>query len=951
MAKAKKNKVKKPVIQNSPKTAGKTAGQPRSWTVAAIRDAWIEYFTEKKHTHVPSASLVPAADPTLLFTTAGMVQFKPFFAGTEEPPYRRAATIQKCLRTTDLESVGKTERHCTFFEMLGNFSFADYFKKEAIEFAWDFSINRLLLNPEKIHVTVYQDDDEAVRIWKETADIPDNRITKLGKEHNWWGPAGNSGACGPCTELYLDRGVERCTCADKSTCAPGSECDRFMEYWNLVFNEFNQDVSGQLNPLPGKGIDTGAGLERMAALLNGLDSVYDTDEMKNIILRIEELTQEIGDKGRISYASNAPPFRVMTDHSRAATFAITDGIIPDNTGRGYVVRRILRRGLLFAKELGFNTPVLHRLVPLICDIYGKYYPEILKKKSEIEKRILREEERFLRTLETGLKKWNEYLDEHRSAGKKIFGGYEIFKLYDTFGFPPEMTVELAMKAGLRTDMASYDEHMEKQRRSSAAAWKDIDLPAQASSWEVSQFTGYTHHVDHSEIAGIIMEDSASNSAAAGDKCAIVLRQTPFYPEGGGQVGDTGRIHSASGAIFQVRDTRKKDQLILHFGEALEGGFSTGDRITAEVDSDRRENLTFHHSATHLLNGALRETLGDHIQQTGSLVAPDYLRFDFSHSEKIENEILKKVEIKVNRAIRAAAAVKAELMPVQKARKTGAVATFGEKYGEEVRVVSMGESGQFSIEFCGGCHVKNTGEIKYFHILKESSPGAGNRRIEALAGGSVVAYFEEELQKMSAQIQAFNEKVLSQFQGSGQNKDLMIQEKLPDPEKILELLGSEGGSTALGDLLTLFKNIIKEKDKEINRLQKQETNSGVLELLGEVEQALESAVKIGETTIVRRVFVNQEMESLRIFGDALKEKRRNVAVFLANKSPKGPTLLFMANRDAVDAGIHCGEFIRKAAAILGGGGGGRPDMAQAGGKISENVNEALDVAEAEARDRL
>jgi len=934
---------KKPPAGKKAAAAGVTAvkAQKANWSVRSVRDAWISYFKSKNHEHVASASLIPAGDPTLLFTTAGMVQFKPYFAGTQTPAFGRAATIQKCLRTTDLESVGRTERHCTFFEMLGNFSFGDYFKTEAIHFAWEFSVDVLKLNPEKIYITVYQDDDDAVKLWNKEIGVPLNRITRLGKEHNWWGPAGSSGACGPCSELYLDRGVERCTCEDKSSCAPGSSCDRFMEYWNLVFNEFNQDVSGKLHPLPKKGIDTGAGLERLSALLGGLDSVYDTDEMAAIIRLIEAMTGEFGVKGRISYEKkSAPPFRVMTDHIRAASFAVADGVLPDNTGRGYVVRRILRRGLLFARELGLTRPVLNTLVPSIVEIYGSYYPELVSRQKDIERIILQEEERFLKTLETGLKKWSEFLAEHREAGKKVFGGFEIFMLYDTYGFPHEMTCELAEKEGLSVDLDGYHQHMEKQRAQSASFWKEIDLPDMTGLGE-SVFTGYDHAGESSTVASIVAEGKIVTSLSRGEKGMFILNTTPFYPEGGGQIGDTGQIRSSSGAVFQVQDTRKKDGYILHMGEVLEGAFKKGESVHAEIDPERRQNVTFHHSATHLLNRALREVLGNHILQTGSLVAGDYLRFDFSHSEKIPEDRLRLIEARVNDAIRASADVSARILPIEEARKTGAMATFGEKYGEEVRVITMGDNGRYSIEFCGGCHVKNTGDIKYFHILKESSPGAGNRRIEALAGESVPAFFEHEFQTISVQIQEFNEKLLQAAGDNPELKKLIIADAIPGLEEIRSLLSRDTG--ALSDRLARLQALLKEREKEFFRIQKQKSADSGKELLSLVDETIAGAQKAGSVSFVIKKFESQEMDNLRKFGDALKEKHRSIALLFGNVTDKGPALIFMANKGATDAGVNCGSLISKAAEVIGGRGGGRPDMAQAGGKTAEKLDEALKTA--------
>ena len=929
-----------------------SSSRNRFQTVADLRKGWVEYFKKQGHSHIPSAGLIPRGDPTLLFTTAGMVQFKPYFSATEEPAYKRAVTVQKCFRTTDLEEVGKTARHLTFFEMLGNFSFYnDYFKHEAIRFAWDFSTNHIGFDPEKIHVTVYEDDDEAESIWNKEIGVPMNRISRLGKSDNWWGPAGDQGPCGPCSELYLDRGPEVCTCEDPHSCGPGNDCDRYMEYWNLVFNQFHQDREGNLSPLPQKGIDTGAGLERILTLIHSVDSVYDTDELTRIIEKIASLLPELGEgENHPAYEKGMEaPFRVLADHSRAVTFAIADGILPDNTGRGYVIRRIIRRGLLFARELGVQKPILHHLVPTIIDIYSGFYPELKEHSDSIIKKVKGEEERFLHTLDQGLRIWDEYLQIHKEKKATVFDGTMAFKLYDTFGFPLEMTIELAEKEGLQVDLAGFETEMEKQRQAAASGstWKDWNFPAgtPADALVPTTFTGYENLEDRSRVVAILSENRIVTELKSPAEAILILESSPFYGESGGQLGDTGTIKTGDGATFLVKDTLKKQGVHLHVGELLNGSLSTGTDVMARIDESRRERLTAHHSATHLLNEQLRRHLGDHVMQTGSLVSPDYLRFDFSHGEKIEPSVLQKIQEGVNDAIGRSEDVKAEVLSIEEAKKTGAVAAFGEKYGEEVRVVSMGKNGDLSLEFCGGCHVTNTGTIQNFLILKESSPGAGNRRIEAVAGDRVLAYFQDESRHISERIQDFNSRVVSLVGDDREAKEsLYLTDNLPDDGKIYQT--SQKGGQGLGELADLFQNW-KEKliqsEKELIRFEKKRSESKAGELLEQVDELLAGATSIGQVRVLKRVFDSADMGSLRKLGDALKEKVRGLLILFGTKTEKGPVLLFMANKDAVKQGADCGKLIREAAAVIGGGGGGRPDMAQAGGQNPDQLPAALDRA--------
>ncbi|MCE9598249.1 MAG: alanine--tRNA ligase [Spirochaetia bacterium] len=960
--KAKKTVAAKPASKKSPATKKVSVSKESAvtnsnevWTAARIRELWKDFFKSKGHLITPSASLMPSGDPTLLFTTAGMVPFKAYFAGTEKPPATRIATIQKCLRTTDLESVGRTERHCTFFEMLGNFSFGDYFKRESIHWAYEFSLKHLKLDPEKIYVTVYQDDDEAEEIWHKEVGVPMSRIRRLGKDANWWGPAGDSGACGPCSELYLDRGEGRCN-QDPANCGPGCACDRFMEYWNLVFNQFYQDKSGKLHPLPQTGIDTGAGLERITMLKMEENSVYDTDEMRQILHYIEGLTEELReDKTRVTYdpkRSDAPAFRVLTDHARASTFALADGIFPDNTGRGYVIRRIIRRALLFSRELGIRTAILYRMVPEIVRIYGTAYPEVKERAAEIEKTIRSEEERFLRTLEQGIARFDEYMTLAKKQGQKQFAGIDAFRLYDTYGFPLEMTVELAEKQGMPVDLAGFEAGMkeQKERASKAAAFKDWNFPAGFESPGVSKFLGYNNNQAKSKIQAILQLDGdttslASVKAPTTGSVILVLEETPFYPEGGGQVGDTGQIISGN-SVFVVHDTKKKQGLILHIGELTEGELKIGQSVESQIDVERREALTHHHSATHLLNKSLRDLLGTHILQTGSLVAPDYLRFDFSHGEKIPADQLRKVEAHVNESIAKGANVEAKVMSIDEAKKAGALATFGEKYGTEVRVLSMGNDGSLSRELCGGCHVSNTGNIQYFHILKESSPGAGNRRIEAVAGQAAVRYFNDEVSRITTNVLEHNQAVSNAKLDAELAKGLIVEQRATEDLKVKLLAKGAKGVEELVASLEADRLALETAQKEfIKRSKKEAAASQALEIKEE------DIVEVGQTQILKMLFKDASPEDVKRLGDSLKEKHRNFCGLFGLTSERGPVLVFMANRAAVDSGADCGKLIKLAAGMIGGGGGGRPEMAQAGGKNSEPLPQALDAAFALLKESL
>lgn len=908
-----------------------------SKTVREIAELYTNYFKGKGHTIVPSSSLIPKGDPTLLFTTAGMVQFKPLFTGAVELPYTRAASVQKCVRTTDLEVVGKTERHCTFFEMLGNFSFGDYFKKEAIEYALDFSLNHLHIPKEKIWVTIYLDDDEAKQIWMDQG-VPEERIVRLGKKDNFWGPAGDSGACGPCSELYLDRGPEKGgpNCGNNPDCKPGCDCDRYLEYWNLVFNQFNQTVSGELLPLKQTGIDTGSGLERVAMLLQEVDSVYDTDELKSIIRKIEELSGKTYDE------STKQSFRVITDHSRSVFFSLGDGIYPDRTGRGYVIRRLIRRASLFARKLGIHEPFLYKLIATLRDLYSVRYPELKDKAKDIESILKKEEELFLHTLEVGLEELESLLDHLKSNNQTVVTGKEGFRLYSTYGFPREMTKELVEDRGFGFDDKGFEEELEKDRDLSRASWKGKKaqyLTGLTASPELkTEFLGYTEAKAPAKVLYLFVDGKSVTSAKQGEEAVIVLDKTPFYAEGGGQVGDWGYLKK-EGFQFQVQDTQKENETFLHLGILLKGKISVGETIEAEIDTERRQNLANHHSGTHLLNGALRRILGNHVAQKGSIVSSDYLRFDFSHPKALSPEEIVSIEKDVNEAVNAKIAVNTEVLDINAAKQSGALSMFDEKYGNLVRVISMGDK---SKEFCGGTHVTNTKEIGYFAIIKEGSPGAGNRRVEAICGDSVVEYFLSQFQTLAAKVETHNLNAKETF---GDLKEFGITSLVPAPEDLQSLFAKEGNA-AVERLRKLRESLETELEEKASALFKAKKKKEQLKFQMNpelVDGLLKKAVSLPKGKIVTEVFPSVDAKSLKDLADSLKAKEPEILCLFGSSDGEVSTLVFMCNKVLNERGIHCGDLLKETLVMLDGKGGGRPDMAQGGGKKPENLAAALEFA--------
>lgn len=877
--------------------------------VMDLRTSFIEFFKSRDHRIVPSSSLIPKDDPTLLFTTAGMVQFKPMFAGIVELEYTRAASVQKCLRTSDLEKVGKTKRHLTFFEMLGNFSFGDYFKKEAIEYAWEYSTSVIGFRPEDIWVSVYQEDDEAFEIWNKRIGITSEKIVRLGKEDNFWGPAGDSGACGPCSELYIDRG--RSFGCGKNDCKPGCDCERFLEYWNLVFNQFNQDVTGALHPLARPGIDTGMGLERLAALVQNVDSVYETDEFASIIRFVEDQAAAAAGTVRGAADEVKTAVRIIAEHARALTFALADGVFPSNEGRGYVLRRILRRAMRFSSQIGIREPFIYKVTDPIVAAMGGFYPEIREAAPHVRKVIESEEQRFLETLENGMDRLDEIVKSLKKQKHTVMSGRDAFILHDTFGFPLEMTMEIAQENGITLDVKGYEIEMEKQRERGKQSWKSAGDSLIAALRDIvsrgaeTVFTGYEHEIEETRVTFIHNGASFVDRLGEGERGIVVLEATPFYGEAGGQVGDVGIIE-ASGSIFRVEDTQRAGAAAAHIGTVLRGEFRIGDAVRASIDVVNRNLIRANHTVTHLLHAALRSVIGTHVRQAGSLVSPDRMRFDFSHFAAMTDEEIERVESIVNEKIWLNIPVETTVMSYGDAIAAGATAVFDEKYGDTVRVVSVGD---FSKELCGGTHAFRTGQIGAFTIVRESSPGAGMRRIEAVT-----------------------------LRG--------LLERLKSHERIVAdcARAAHVSESALGQRVEDLVKRVRALEKELEQVKKKTLSSGVDELLAHAEH-------VDGITIVSHAEDGVSVEELRAIADAVRAKVKGSVVLLGAKNDDKAVLLFAATNSAVSRGIDCGKLIKESVRLVGGGGGGRKDMAQAGGKSPEGLERALALAVSSARSMI
>jgi alanyl-tRNA synthetase len=869
-----------------------------------IRKAFLAFFEEKNHRIIPSSSLVPQGDPTLLLTTAGMVQVKPYFLGLAVPPSPRLASCQKCFRTTDINSVGDA-RHLTFFEMLGNFSVGDYFKKEAIAWAWEFVTERLKLKPEHLWVSIYLDDEESFEYWRKIG-FPENKIVRLGEADNFWGPAGDSGPCGPCSEIHYDFGME--AGCGKPECKPGCDCGRFSEIWNLVFTQYNQDRDGKRTPLPKPNIDTGMGLERTAAMMQGVSSVYDTDLFIPLRNKISELTGVKYGKSQ----NNDQAVRIIAEHGRGITFLIADGVLPSNEGRGYVLRRVLRRACFFGRKLGTEEPFLSRIAETVIAGMGHVYPELVKNHSLIQEVVKVEEEKFTSTLGAGINLVDKAVDDALKQGRKVITGEEAFRFWDTYGFPLELTIEIARENGLDIDVDSFESEMEKQRGRARAVHKfggnqgADKVKAATQKPEPTSFTGYDKLESSSRLTHLFDQKSLQSvdSAGKGQKVAVVLDKTPFYGEMGGQVGDTGKVTSASGQIDIIDAVwspygNLAEGAVIHLGQVVKGTISVGDLVEAKVAVERRFDIARNHTATHLLQAALRQVLGSHVQQRGSLVSPDGFRFDFSHLTAISKEQLDEIQRIVNERVRENLTVRSKVIPYKQAIQEGAIALFEEKYGESVRVLEIGDP-PMSAELCGGTHVKSTGEIGLFIITSESSIGTGLRRIEAVTGRKAEEFVRDSLSTVAA--------VAEELRSS----PLEIKEKIK--AIVGELAAERKRSTSL--------------ERELSRYT--------------VESLLGKAEKVNGITVLSAKVPSTSLEILREMGDLLKERLKSAVIVLGTVYDGKPGFVSMVTPDLVNKGLHAGDIVKQVAGITGGSGGGKANMAQAGGKDKNKLDEALEL---------
>lgn len=864
-----------------------------------IRRLFLDYFAERGHKLVPSSPLVPKNDPSLLFTNAGMVQFKDVFLGEEKRDYTRAVTSQKCIRAggkhNDLENVGHTARHHTFFEMLGNFSFGDYFKKEAIGYAWDFLTRVMNLPKDRLWVTVYKDDDEAFELWRKAVNIPAERIVRMGEKDNFWS-MGDTGPCGPCSEIIIDQGAE--VSCGRPGCAVGCDCDRFLEIWNLVFMQYNRDESGRLSPLPKPSIDTGMGLERLSAVVQGVHSNFGTDLFQPIIKEIAALAGAAYGHDRQADIS----YQVIADHLRAITFLISDGVLPSNDGRGYVLRRIIRRASRYGKLIGIEKPFLYRLTGVVVDEMRDAYPEIVDNREHIAKVTLIEEERFAITLDTGLALLNETTAKLKSTGSNVIPGDVLFKLYDTYGFPLDLVADMARDTGLILDEDGYRRAMEEQRLRARATWVGSGTEKVKSVYKEaaervasSVFTGYETIEDSAEITAIIKDDRMVGEAHEGEDVEIVLDRTPFYAESGGQVGDKGDILGEF-AKFSVSDTQMPyEGLIIHRGRVKKGSFKIGDAVLARVDGEARMDTVRHHTATHILHATLRSVLGEHVKQAGSLVSPDKLRFDFTHYAPLSEREKERIEEIVNERITENHPVETKVMSLEDAMKIGAMALFDEKYGNTVRVVSVKD---VSRELCGGTHAKASGEIGLFKILSESGVAAGVRRIEAVVGRRAYLAVKRQAQDIA------------------------------DIARLLKVSDSE----AVQRVERLIDQM-RSLEKEIERL-KHMLHSA------EAGGAAEAVRFIDGVKVIAKRLEGLDAKDLRTFGDKMRDRLGSGIIALGSVKDDKVNLIVMVTKDLTSR-FRADVIIKDMAGLLGGTGGGKADLAQAGGKDPSRLDEALD----------
>ena len=863
-----------------------------------LREMFLRFFETKGHLRLPSFSLIPQDDASLLLINSGMAPMKPYFKGDKEPPRHRVCTCQKCIRTGDIENIGKTARHGTYFEMLGNFSFGDYFKHEAIAWSWEFltSPDWVGLDPERLYPSVYEKDDEAFNIWRDEIGIPESRITRLGKDDNFW--EHGSGPCGPCSEIYFDRGEEY-GCG-KPDCAPGCDCDRYMEVWNNVFSQFDNDGNGNYSDLIQKNIDTGMGLERLAVVCQGVDSLFDVDTVMNITHKVSEITgAHYGDSHKTDVS-----LRVITDHIRASVMMISDGILPSNEGRGYVLRRLLRRAARHGKLLGVNEPFLYQVVDMVVHENECQYPELREKQAYITRVIRNEEENFAKTIDAGMHIFSDLLAEHQAKGERVFSGADAFKLYDTYGFPIDLTREMVQEQDMTVDEDAFQDLMEQQRvRARKArealgdlAWAGVDLGLDPTP---TQFTGYDHTADQGTILAIVCEGEVCSEIDEGKQGVLVLDCTPFYAEMGGQVADHGVIET-DGALFQVTDVQKdKAGKFLHHGVMHSGHLQVEQTVTARIDTDRRKAIMRAHSATHLLQAALREVLGDHVHQAGSLVEPDRLRFDLTHFSAITPEELERVNEIVGDWILDGMDVTVSEMSMEQAKASGATALFSEKYGDVVRVVDMGGK---SIELCGGTHVDNTAKIGPFRITGESSVASGVRRVEAITGKAYLREMEAVNRRMYAAAEVLH-------------------------AKPADLIAKAKGFTA--ELKEARQNVERMKEKILH---------------SDVDRFLYASKNIGGIKVITTTRTDLEAGDLRKLGDFLRDKDPDTVAVLATATESKVTFVAVCGKNAVARGIRAGDLVRAVSAVTGGKGGGKPDSAMGGGSEVLKIDDALAIVD-------
>lgn len=859
-----------------------------------IREAYLNFFESKAHLRLESFPLVPKDDKSLLLINAGMAPLKPYFTGLKTPPSKRITTCQKCIRTGDIENVGKTSRHATFFEMLGNFSFGDYFKNEIIPWAWEFVTEVLKISKDKLYVTIYLEDDEAYDIWVKTTDIDPSRIFRLGKEDNFWEIG--QGPCGPCSEIHFDRGEGKITSSEEFVKA--SEEDRVVEFWNLVFTQFDKDEDGNYNRLQFPNIDTGMGLERISTIMQGTKNIFEIDTIKSILDSVAIL-------GNIKYGEDNKTdvsLRIIADHVKSVTFLICDGVLPSNEGRGYVLRRLLRRAARHGRLLGIKEIFLSKIVDVVVKNYGEAYTELKERIDYIKKVVALEEDRFNETIDSGIEILKQFIEEVEEKGEKVLSGEKAFKLYDTYGFPLELTEEILEEKGVKIHIEGFKEEMEKQRKRAREArgesnymGSDDSILNKISKDINTEFIGYNKLEGEGIVKALTKEEDFVSVLGEGEEGTIVTDITPFYAEMGGQVGDAGIILGENFEAHVIDCKKNINGKIIHFIKVLKGKVLIDQKVTLKVDRERRNSIAKNHTATHMLHEALKDIVGDHVNQSGSYVDSERLRFDFNHFAALTHEELEKIEKLVNEKVMDVYEVHTQVMSIEEAKSSGAIALFDDKYKDEVRVVSVGE---FSKELCGGTHVKSSGQIGLFKIVSESGVAAGIRRIEAVTGFNAIKYFENKNKviKDSATLLKCNEKeVLNKIQSN-----------------VLEL---------------------KEKDKEILDL-KSKLVQGI------EEEILNSVKEIKGVKVITFNVKELDANALRDLADKIRDKMVEGVVVLSSTSNEKVNFVAMATKDAVGKGVHCGKIIKEAASIAGGGGGGRPDMAQAGGKLPEKVQDSL-----------